>query len=187
VALSELRSDGRTGDGSDGFQPVGANRTHVPPPGLRARRRPIIVVPMTASDDYCDLCDLPKSQCIHGQPPPAPKPVTKAAPKPRERAAARPRNPGLPAKTVTRRWTPPEVFKPLILAVLQEAGGELEADELFLELEIMADDRLLPGDRETTPEGELRWQYAARRARLTLINEGQMTKGGPGVWQLTRR
>jgi hypothetical protein len=92
----------------------------------------------------------------------------------------------VPEKPVTRRWTPPEVFRPLILAVLQEAGGELEADELFLELEIMADDRLLPGDRETTPEGELRWQYAARRARLALINEGLMTKGIPGVWKLTR-
>jgi hypothetical protein len=88
---------------------------------------------------------------------------------------------------VSRRWTPPEVLKPLILAVLREAGGELEADELYLELEIMADDELLPGDRETTPEGELRWQYAARRARLALISEGLMTRGGPGVWQLTRR
>jgi hypothetical protein len=86
---------------------------------------------------------------------------------------------------VTRRWTPPDEFKPLILAVLHEAGGELEADELFLELEIVADDRLLPGDRETTPEGELRWQYAARRARQALIQEGQMTRGGPGVWRLT--
>jgi hypothetical protein len=85
---------------------------------------------------------------------------------------------------VHRRWTPPEVFKPLILAVLEEAGGELDADELFLELEIMADDQLRPGDRETTPGGELRWQYAARRARLALVDEGLMTKGKPGVWQL---
>jgi hypothetical protein len=87
---------------------------------------------------------------------------------------------------VNRRWTPPEAFKPLILEVLEEAGGELEADELFLELEIAADQRLLPGDRETTPAGELRWQYAARRARLALIDEGLMTKGSPGVWLLAR-
>ena len=139
-----------------------------------------------ATPDYCDLCDLPMSQCVHGLPPAVPKPETKSPPKPRVRATARPRVSGVPEKPVSRRWTPPEVFKPLILAVLQEAGGELDADELFLELEIMADDRLLPGDRETTPEGELRWQYAARRARLALINEGLMTKGTPGVWQLTR-
>ncbi|MET1058967.1 MAG: hypothetical protein ABWX84_05190 [Nocardioides sp.] len=88
---------------------------------------------------------------------------------------------------MNRRWTPPEAFKPLIVAVLEEAGGELDSDDLFLELEIMADERLLPGDRETTPEGELRWRYAARRARQALINEGLMTRdGGPGVWQLTR-
>jgi hypothetical protein len=70
--------------------------------------------------------------------------------------------------------------------VLQEAGGELEADELFLELEIAADEQLTPGDREKTPGGELRWQYAARRARLALVDEGLMTKGTPGLWQLAR-
>jgi hypothetical protein len=79
------------------------------------------------------------------------------------------------------------VFKPLIITVLDEAGGELEADDLFLELEILAEDRLLPEDRETTPEGELRWRYAARRARVALIEEGLMTKTTPGVWQLARR
>jgi hypothetical protein len=87
---------------------------------------------------------------------------------------------------MTRRWTPPEVFKPLILTVLEQAGGELEADEVFMELEILAEDRLLPGDNETTPEGELRWRYAARRARVALIAEGLMMKSQPGVWQLSR-
>lgn len=85
---------------------------------------------------------------------------------------------------MNRRWTPPEVFKPLILTALQRSGGELAADDLFLELEILAEDRLLPGDMEKTPEGELRWRYAARRARVALIDEGLMTKGRPGVWQL---
>jgi hypothetical protein len=75
-------------------------------------------------------------------------------------------------------------LKPLILTVLRQAGGELDADDFFLELEILAGDRLLPGDSESTPEGELRWRYAARRARVDLIAEGLMTKGKPGVWQL---
>jgi hypothetical protein len=158
-----------------------------------------MVVAMPAADDYCEFCDLPLSQCVHGQPPPAPEPVSKSTskstskspakappksrsrPTPRARASTAPEQP--PA---TLRWTPPEVFKPLILAVLEEAGGELDADELFLELEIMAEGRLRPGDRETTPMGELRWQYAARRARLALVDEGLMTKGKPGVWQLSR-
>jgi hypothetical protein len=132
--------------------------------------------------DYCDLCDLPRSQCVHGLPPPEPAKAVTSTPKPRKRPTPRKR----PAadKPVSRRWTPPAVFKPLILAVLEEAGGELEADELFLELEILIEDRMLPGDRERTPEGEPRWQYAARRARVALINEGRMTKGVPGVWKL---
>lgn len=79
------------------------------------------------------------------------------------------------------------MFKPLILAVLHEAGGELDADVLFQELELMAGDRLLPGDTETMPQGELRWRYATRRARLALIDEGLMTKGKPGVWELARK
>ncbi len=142
---------------------------------------------MAPSDDYCALCDLPKSQCVHGQPPPVvPQPVVKAPSRPRAGGPARGRAPGAAAEPVRRRWTPPEVFKPLILEVLRAAGGELETDELFLELEIVAEDRLLPGDSETTPEGELRWRYAARRARQALITEGVMTRGGPGVWRLTR-
>jgi hypothetical protein len=141
---------------------------------------------MSAPDDYCELCDLPRSQCPHGQPAPLPKKAVAAPPEPRARPATRARSAAAPEKLVTRRWTPPEVFKPLIITVLEQAGGELEADELFLELEIAAEDRLRPADSETTPGGELRWQYAARRARVALIDEGLMTKTRPGVWQLAR-
>jgi hypothetical protein len=138
---------------------------------------------MNVTDDYCELCDLPKSQCPHGLPPPPPKKAAAAPPRPRKRAVARERQIS-PQKSVTRRWTPPDVFKPLIITVLEHAGGELEADELFQELELLAEDQLRDADRETTPEGELRWRYAARRARVALIDEGLMTKTRPGVWQL---
>ncbi len=139
---------------------------------------------MNAPDDYCELCDLPRSQCVHGQPPPPPKEAVKAAPKPRKRATTRTRSTSAPEKVVTLRWSPPEFFKPLILAVLEDAGGELEADDVFRELELLAEGRLRPEDSETTPEGELRWRYAARRARVALIDEGLMTRSRPGVWQL---
>ena len=83
-----------------------------------------------------------------------------------------------------RRWTPPDAFKPLILRLLTEAGGSLDAEDAFAELELLAQDRLLPADSELTPEGELRWRHAARRARVALIDEGLMTKARPGVWQI---
>jgi hypothetical protein len=121
---------------------------------------------------------------VHGRPAPMPKNAVTSPPKPKKRPTTRRRSSAAPDKVVTRRWTPPEVFRPLILTVLEQAGGELDADDLFLELEILAEDRLLPGDSETTPEGELRWRYAARRARMALIDEGLMTKARPGVWQL---
>jgi hypothetical protein len=139
---------------------------------------------MDASLDYCDLCDLPRSQCVHGQPPaPTPKKAIKPPPKPRKR----PTTSSKPVKDepVKRRWTPPDVFKPFILTVLERAGGTLDADDVFLELERLAQDRLLPADSELTPNGELRWRHAARRARMALIDEGLMTKTRPGVWQLS--
>jgi hypothetical protein len=85
---------------------------------------------------------------------------------------------------VPRRWTPPDAIKPAILVVLTEAGGELDQDELFVRLEAQLGERLTPADHELTPEGELRWRYAARRARQALIAEGSMTKGKPGIWSL---
>jgi hypothetical protein len=89
-----------------------------------------------------------------------------------------------PARAVVRRWTPVDVFKPEIVTVLQEAGGELDADDLFLALEARMEERLTDADREKTPEGELRWRYAARRARQALVADGEMCKGRPGVWAL---
>lgn len=139
---------------------------------------------MSASD-FCELCDLPRSQCVHGRPPTAPSPV-RAAPAPRRDTRRKtPTAPATPARRVTRRWTPPEVLRPAILEVLRNAGGELEAEELFLELEILVEDQLLAGDRETTPQGELRWHSAARRARQQLITDGLMSKDRPGWWTLT--
>ncbi len=137
---------------------------------------------MDASTDYCELCDLPRSQCIHGRPPP--EPASAPTPPPRKRTTPRPTARTAPAKPVVRRWTPPEVFKPLIVTALEQAGGQLEADDALLALEVLAEDRLVPGDHELTPSGELRWHYAARRARVALVDEGVLTKTTPGLWQL---
>lgn len=77
------------------------------------------------------------------------------------------------------------MIRPHILHVLQEAGGELEAEDAFERLESRMADSLLEADQERTPEGELRWRYAARRARQALIADGLMAKARPGVWELT--
>ncbi|MGH3336610.1 MAG: winged helix-turn-helix domain-containing protein, partial [Nocardioides sp.] len=79
----------------------------------------------------------------------------------------------------------PEAIRPPILAVLREAGGPLEAEDVFDRLEARMADSLLEADRELTPEGELRWRFAARRARQALIVEGLMAKSRPGLWELT--
>jgi len=138
------------------------------------------------SDDYCDLCDLPLSTCVHGMPPaPPPPPAPPKASRVRTTSTRKAASPAsATARTAPRKWTPPEAFGPDILAVLDEAGGELEQEELFRVLEERMAERLTDADHQTTPEGELRWRYAARKARQTLLAEGVMTKGTPGVWQL---
>jgi hypothetical protein len=68
--------------------------------------------------------------------------------------------------------------------VLEQAGGALAAEDVFEALEAALGERLRPGDHERTPEGEPRWQFAARRARQQLVTEGLMTSETPGVWQL---
>jgi hypothetical protein len=73
----------------------------------------------------------------------------------------------------------------VILAVLDEAGGELPADDVLAAVEDRISEHLLEGDRQLTPEGELRWRYAARRARQQLVAEGLMDKSRPGIWELT--
>jgi hypothetical protein len=85
---------------------------------------------------------------------------------------------------VPRKWTPPDALKADILEVLREHGGNLDQEDLFVALEAALGERLTTADHDKTPEGELRWRYAARRARQALVAEGVMTKGHPGVWSL---
>lgn len=135
------------------------------------------------SEDYCDFCDLPLSQCVHGRPAPTPAaPAAKPAATPRPRKQAAPRVKA--TKSVVRRWTPPEVLAPLVLQVLEDAGGSLPAEQALARIEERLEGEFAAGDRELTPSGEPRWQYAARRARAALVKDGQLTKDEPGVWRL---
>lgn len=149
------------------------------------------------AEDYCELCDLPLSTCVHGMPKRPPEPVAppKATPV-RRRSTAAPsgstaRVPGsskpaaAPAKP--RRRTHQDDFKPYIVRVLQEVGGEREAELVMLELEERMAEVLREGDREVGPTGEVRWRTAVRWARKELADDGFLVAPRPGVWQLTDR
>jgi len=148
------------------------------------------------TEDYCELCDLPLSTCVHGRPPPPPPPapVRKAraareAPV-RSRAASgssRPAPAEVSTRRVTRKWTPWEEFRPHVLAILRENDGRLDADDLMLELEIRLESVLTPGDRENAPQGGERWHVAVRRQRKALADEGLLVPAQPGVWELTAK
>ncbi|WP_166133895.1 hypothetical protein [Nocardioides ochotonae] len=138
-----------------------------------------------ADADYCDLCDLPFSTCVHGMPKPvpAPEPPPKAS-TPRVRTARVPGTREAPPRVVPRKWTQPHELVPHVIAVLDEAGGELDGEGMFEALEERLADVLKPGDREKNPQGELRWRAAARKARKELIDTGVLVAAGPGVWKL---
>jgi hypothetical protein len=146
------------------------------------------------AEDYCELCDLPLSTCVHGLPPEPPKP----APAPRAPRAPRTTTTGTTTRATTartraeparppRRRTAPEALAPVILDVLRDLGGEAEADDVLTEVEERYADRFLAQDHETGPQGELRWRTAARTARKALADEGLLVAPRPGLWSLTER
>lgn len=137
------------------------------------------------ADDYCELCDLPLSQCVHGQPPPPPPekkaPVKKAAPR-----ATRARATGTSVAKAPPRRTPQREFRSYILAALQESGGRAEVEDVMAELARRMETVLRPADHETVNQGELRWRYAARLERKAMLDEGLiLPPRQPGVWELT--
>ncbi|MGZ4452910.1 MAG: hypothetical protein ACXVD1_07780 [Nocardioides sp.] len=139
--------------------------------------------------DFCERCDLPLSQCIHGMPAPAavPEPA-KAPPKPRKRATSGASAAGrsTSARPVTRRWTPPDELSEVIVELLRDAGGALPGEDLLERLGEAIGPRLRQGDEDRMPSGELRWHYAARRARQALIADGVMAPGTHEMWTLAR-
>lgn len=140
------------------------------------------------AEDYCELCDLPLSTCIHGMPAPPPAPV--AAPSARAPRATATRKPS--ARTTTARPSPvrmrteQETFRPYIVQLLKDEGA-LEHAEVMALLEERMADVLLERDRQKSPTGEVRWHTAARAERKAMIDEGLIVPAQPGIWQLTDR
>lgn len=140
------------------------------------------------AEDYCDLCDLPLSTCIHGMPAPPPAPA--AADPVRAPRATATRKPS--ARTATtkpspvRKRTEQEAFRPHIVRLLKDEGA-LETPEVMGLLEERMADVLLERDRQKAPTGEIRWHTAARAERKAMIDEGLMVPARPGIWELTER
>ncbi|WP_205471584.1 hypothetical protein [Nocardioides sp. SYSU D00038] len=141
------------------------------------------------AEDYCELCDLPKSTCIHGQPPPPPPAPAVRTPRPRASRATTSRTTSTPAAPVRKPslLTDQAAFRPHILQVLSEHGGRLDQADVLEALGQRMDDVLRDRDRTTAPTGEVRWQIAARKERKAMIDEGLMRPATPGVWELTEK
>lgn len=138
------------------------------------------------AEEYCDLCDLPLSTCVHGMPkPPPPPPPSPRTPRARtttsRTSAVRTTSaPARPASKVTDH----AAFRPHIVRILR-LEGSLETEDMLLELEMAMEDELRERDRQPTPSGEVRWHQSARAERKAMIDAGLMAGGKPGVWELT--
>jgi hypothetical protein len=138
------------------------------------------------AEEYCDLCDLPLSTCVHGMPkPPPPPPPSPRTPRARTttprtsavRTTSAP--PRAPSKV-----SDPSAFRPHILRILRQEGS-LDTEDMLLELEMAMEDELRERDRQPTPSGEARWHQSARAERKAMIDAGLMAGGKPGIWELT--
>ena len=136
------------------------------------------------TEDYCELCDLPLSQCVHGMPEPPPPPPRTTAPSRAPRAPRTTNRPTVTSRPTVRRYTPPEEVAPLILRVLEDEGGRATADDVLAGVEVLLAPSFRAGDEEKGPTGELRWRTAARKARKSLSDEGLLVVPQPGVWAL---
>ena len=138
------------------------------------------------AEEYCDLCDLPLSTCVHGMPKPPPKPPPSPR-APRTRTSA-PRASAVSSTTAPARApskvTDQAAFRPHIVRILK-VEGSLETEDMLLELEMAMEDELRERDRQPTPTGETRWHQSARMERKAMIDAGLMAGGKPGVWELT--
>src|SRR3954469_13919750 len=138
------------------------------------------------AEEYCDLCDLPLSTCVHGMPKPPPAPAAPAR-APRTRTST-PRASAVRTSTTPSRApsrvTDQSAFRPHIVRILK-LEGTLETEDMLLELEMAMEDELRERDRSPTPTGEIRWHQSARSERKAMIDAGLMAGGKPGVWELT--
>jgi len=75
-----------------------------------------------------------------------------------------------------------------ILEILRDSGGRAPTREVIDALGERLDGRLTEADREPLSSGDLRWRNRAQFARLSLIEQGDMTKGSPrGVWEISEQ
>lgn len=136
--------------------------------------------------EYCDRCDLPLDQCIHGRPEPVVVPKAaepKKPPAPRKAKTAQPRVET--RRVAAPRTTSQTAYRQALLDVMRDMGGRGEAEAILAEVEQRLAARLRDRDYEEV-QGEARWRRAARFERKDMVEAGLLEPViERGVWQLT--
>jgi hypothetical protein len=75
-----------------------------------------------------------------------------------------------------------------ILRVLGQCGGSAPARDVVKHVGEIVDDRLMPLDRESQPNGLKRWETRVQFTRLRMRKDGLIAATSPrGVWELSTR
>lgn len=81
--------------------------------------------------------------------------------------------------------TAQSAFRPYVLAVLADHAGRLERELVLDELSTRMADVLQRDDLAVGPSGEVRWRTVVLKERRAMADDGLITSGGLGLWELT--
>jgi hypothetical protein len=88
--------------------------------------------------------------------------------------------------TLPRPILPERDYWPIILAILEQAGGTAQVADVIDEVGQRLDPHLKPADFQRLRTGEIRWQNRARFARLRMKKLGLVSDSSArGIWEIT--
>jgi Mrr restriction endonuclease-like protein len=97
---------------------------------------------------------------------------------------ARKRGPRAPVGSLL----PEAEYEGPILRVLGEHGGSAPARDVVKHVGKLVDDRLMPLDRESQPNGLKRWETRVQFTRLRMRKDGLIAAASPrGIWELSKK
>jgi hypothetical protein len=82
---------------------------------------------------------------------------------------------------------PETEYEAPLLRALGDRGGSSPAREAIQRVGVLIEDRLMPLDRETQPNGLKRWETRVQFTRLRMRKGGLIASASPrGVWELSK-
>jgi hypothetical protein len=100
--------------------------------------------------------------------------------------AASPADATSPKRATPGSILPEQAYWRPILAIIEEAGGAMAANDVIEAVWERLHEQMRPRDLERQGLGEMRWRNRVRFARLRLKERGLLSDSSPrGIWEIT--